>query len=191
VETDRTVWLGDRPGASIHALFPRIDLSRATEPVNPFVTDVGDDYERFRPYVNVLRRAAEKAGVLRPVTLIRDGVAPMNLEVLSRTDADGTLMVVVINHDATDATYDVTVEPERLKTPKLANAQAWDMLREAVIEDATDGRFSLKIDPWRVAVFMVGSEAALAPVKEAQARLNAMDLSVPAYFTDAEGRGEG
>jgi hypothetical protein len=184
VETERTVWIGDRPGASIHALFPRLDMSRGTEPVNPFVTGVTDDYEKFRPYVNVLTRAADKAGVRRLVTLTRDGRMPCNLEVLPRLDADGTLMVVVVNHDATDAAYEVAIDPEHLKKPKLKNAEAWDMLRETVIEPATDGRFSFKVEPWRAAVFMVGSSNALARVKETQARLNKMDLSVPPYFAE-------
>lgn len=183
VETERTVWLGDRPGASIHALFPRLDLSRGTEPVNPFVTGVGQDYERFRPYVNLLARAATKANITRVVTLTRDGKLPCNLEVLPRADADGTLMVVVVNHDATDATYDVTIDPGYLQNPKLKGAQAWDMLREHVIQEKTDGKFTLKVEPWRAAVFMVGPEKALAPIKAAQDRLNKMDLSVPAYFT--------
>ena len=188
VETERTVWLGDRPGASIHAIFPRLDLSRATEPVNPFVTGVGSDYERFRPYVKPLVRAADKAGVKRLVTLSREGEIPCNLEVLPRVDADGTLMVVVVNHDATDATYEVTIDPEHLTKPTLKNAEAWDMLREQTIEPATDGRFAFKVEPWRAAVFMVGTEQALAPVKQAQARLNGMDLSVPASFTAAQAR---
>ena len=183
VETERTVWLGDRPGASIHALFPRIDLSRSTEPVNPLVTVAGSDYERFRPYVKALTRATDKAGVGRLVTLTRDGRLPCNLEVLPRLDADGTLMVIVVNHDATDATYDVTITPEHLQKPKLKGAQAWDLLREQMIQEKTDGKFTLKVEPWRAAVFMVGTEQALAPVKAAQARLNTMDLSVPAYFT--------
>jgi len=66
IETERTVWLGDRPGVSIHAIFPRMALSRA----------------------------ADKAGVKRLATLTRDGKLPCNLEVLPRMDADGTLMVV-------------------------------------------------------------------------------------------------
>jgi hypothetical protein len=184
VETERTVWLGDRPGASLHALFPRLDLSRATEPVNPFVTGVTDDYEKFRPYVQILTRAANKAGVQRLVTLTRDGVMPMNLEVLPRTDADGTLMVVVVNHDSTDAAYEVAIDPAHLKKPLLKNAEAWDMLRETVIEPATDGVFTFKVEPWRAGVFMVGSSNALARVKETQARLNKMDLSVPPYFAE-------
>ena len=184
VETERTVWLGDRPGASIHALFPRMDLARVTEPVNPFTVNMGDDYEKFRPYVNALTRATQKAGVTRLVTLTRDGKLPCNLEVLPRGAADGTLMVVVVNHDATDASYDVTIAPAHLQKPGLKNAEAWDMLREKTIEATTDGQFKFKVEPWRAAVFMVGTEQALAKVKEAQAKLNKMDLSPPQYLVE-------
>jgi len=182
IETERTVWLGDRPGVSIHAIFPRLDLSRGCEPVNPFLTRGSDDYEKFRPHVRVLARAADKAGVRRLVTLTRDGQFPCNLEVLPRLDAAGTLMAVVVNHDGTDAAYDVTIAPEHMAKPGLKNAEAWDMLREQVLEAPTDGRFTLKVEPWRAAVFMVGTAEALAKIKEAQSKLNAMDLSVPAYF---------
>jgi len=182
VETERTVWLGDRPGASIHAIFPRMDLSRACEPVNPFVTRGADDYEKFRPYVKILTRAADKAGGRRLVSLTHDGKLPCNLEVLPRMDAEGTLMVIVVNHDATDAVYDVTIDLAHLKKPGLKNAEAWDMLRDQVIEPATDGQFPLRIEPWRAAVFMVGTEQVLAKVKEVQTRLNKLDLSVPQYF---------
>jgi len=190
VETERTVWLGDRAGASIHAIFPRMDLARGTEPVNPFTLRGSDDYEKFRPYVKALTRATDKAGVKRLVTLARDGVVPCNLEVLPRVAPDGTLMVVVVNHDGTDATYEVTVDPEHLKKPGLKDAQAWDLLREKKIEPATDGRFAFKVEPWRAAIFMVGAEKALAPAKAAQAKLQAMDLSVPAYFLAKQKKAE-
>jgi hypothetical protein len=57
------------------------------------------------------------------------------------------------------------------------------MLRETVIEPATDGVFTFKVEPWRAGVFMVGSSNALARVKVAQSTLNKLDLSVPAYFS--------
>ncbi|MBM4037583.1 MAG: hypothetical protein FJ290_03630 [Planctomycetes bacterium] len=182
IETERTVWLGDHPGVSIHAIFPRLDLSRGCEPVNPFLTRGSDDYEQFRPYGGVLTRAADKAGVKRLVTLTRNGKLPCNLEVLPRVDANDTLMAVVVNHDATDAAYDVAIAPEHMAKPGLKNAEAWDMLREQTLEAPTDGRFTLKVEPWRAAVFMVGTPEALARTKEAQSKLNAMDFGVPAYF---------
>jgi hypothetical protein len=156
-----------------------MSMNRTTEPCNPYVTHVNDDdWSSHAPYVNVIGYAARKAGVKRPVTVSLNGAVPCNLEVLARAAGDGTLMVFVINHDRTDAAYEVEVDPALIP----AGAQAWDMLGERVIEEKTDGRFDLKVEPWKVAVFMVGTPESLAPVKDAQAKLNKMDMSVPEYF---------
>jgi hypothetical protein len=112
VETERTVWLGTRPGMDLHAIFPRMALSRMTEPCNPFVAVASPLYATHRPYVDAISYAARKAGIKRIVTVSLKGEVPCNLEVLPRADADGSLMVFVINHDATDAAYQVAVDPE-------------------------------------------------------------------------------
>lgn len=165
---------------SIHALSSRMEAHRGTEPCNPFPPDISDSYEAFRPYTETLGYAARKAGVTRPVRLWLDRRQPMNLEVLPRTASDGTLMVVVISHDHTEAEYDVTVDDSLMA--KLSGAEAWNMLDETTIEQDTDGQFKLRVPGWGVAVFMVGPPQALTPVKTAQARLNKKDLSVPDYF---------
>lgn len=184
VETDNTVWLGTREGMNIHAISSRMSAHRGTEPVNPFPSEIPELYESHRPYAEALGYAARKAGVTRPVTLLRDGRLPMNLEVLPRVAADGTMMVVVINHDKTEATYSVTIDEAQLQAPDLAGAQAWDMLNERVIEEDTDGKFELSVPSWGVSVFMVGKADVLAPIKAQQAKLNAKDMSVPKYFRD-------
>ena len=184
VETDRTVWLGTRPGMSLHAVSPRMSMNRTTEPCNPYVTEVSPSCEPHRPYVDVISYAARKAGVRRLVTVERGGAVPCNLEVLARADEAGNLMVFVINHDDTEATCRVTVAPEHLSRPALKGAQAWNLLAGKLIEAATDGRFDLHVPAWKPAVFLIGRADALAPVKSAQAKLSAMDLSVPPYFLD-------
>jgi hypothetical protein len=118
--------------------------------------------------------------VTRPVRLARDGRQPMNLEVLPRVAPDGTMMVVVINHDQTQGEYDVTVD-DRLMAG-LDRAEAWSMLDERTIEQDSDGRFTMEVPSWGVSVLMIGTAKALAPIKAAQARLNRKDLSVPDYF---------
>lgn len=180
LETKSTVWLGTREGASIHALSSRMDAHRATEPCNPFPTSIPDRYESHRPYAEALGYAARKAGVTRPVAMTLNGTLPMNLEVLPRVDDKGTLMVVAISHDPTEGDYDVAVDPAYVK----AGFTAWDMLNDKVIEADTDGRFKLKVPSWGVSVFMLGSPAALKPIREAQANLNKKDLGVPKYFVD-------
>ena len=184
VETDRTVWLGTREGMSLHAVSPRMSMNRTTEPCNPYVTHVSPQYETHRPYVDVIAYAVRKAGVRRVVTARLDGRVPCNLEVLPRSDKAGNLMVFLINHDATDATYRVTVDAAYLEKHRLAGAEAWDLLGERLIEAGTDGQFDLHVPPWRPAAFLIGRARALAPVKAAQKRLGAMDLSVPKYFLD-------
>ena len=183
VETDRTVWLGTRPGMSLHAISPRMSMNRTTEPCNPYVTRVPAKYEAHRPYVEAVSYAARKARVRRLVTVRQGGRIPCNLEVLPRTDGEGNLMCFVIDHDGTGGACDVTVDPAHLgKLPR--GAQVWDLLNEKLIEERTDGKFALTVPAWKVAVFLLGAPAALAPVKAAQAKLNAMDLSVPKYFLD-------
>ena len=88
--------------------------------------------------------------------------------------------IVAISHDETEAEYDVIVDNSL--TAKLNGAEAWNMLDEKTIEQNTDGRFKLTVPSWGVAVFMVGTPKTLAPIKAAQARLNAKDMGVPDYF---------
>ena len=184
-ETDRTVWLGTRPGMDRHALSPRMSLNQTTEPCNPYVTQpIVDAYDVHRPYVDVVAYAARKAGIRRLVTITRDGQVPCNLEVLPRADSAGTLMVIVVNHDATAATYRVTVDPQHLACHRLQGVRAWNVLTEKALDVNAEGVFSLAIEPWRPAVFTIGTPSALAPIKEAQARLHAKDMSVPKYFLD-------
>ncbi|OPZ30243.1 MAG: hypothetical protein BWZ02_00851 [Lentisphaerae bacterium ADurb.BinA184] len=180
VETPSTVWLGTREGMSLHAISSRMEAHRGTEPCNPFPSEIPELHEANRPYAEALGYAARKAGVTRPVTLTLDGKLPMNLEVLPRLAADGTMMVVVISHDKTEAEYDVAVDAALVKKGALA----WSMLDEREIETDTDGQFKLKVPSWGVAVFMVGPADALKPVQAAQAKLNTKDMSVPKYFAD-------
>lgn len=182
VETEQTVWLGTREGLSIHATSPRMSMHRATEPCNPFPTEIAETYESRRPYVEALGYAARKANVTRPVTLMQGDRLPLNLEVLPRVDGKGTLMVIVINHDKTEATYQVSIDESLLK--KLNGAEVWDMLHEKTLERQTDGRFDVPLPAWDVSVFMVGDPAELRPIKAAQVRLNRKDMSVPKYFRD-------
>ena len=180
IETEQTVWLGTREGMSIHALSDRMEAHRATEPCNPFPSEVPGVYEAYRPYAEALGYAARKAGVTRPVTVTLNGKMPMNLEVLPRVAPDGTMMVVVISHDKTEADYDVAVDAAYVRE----GMQAWDMLNEEPIEKNSDGTFRLRVPSWGVSVFMLGTDKALKPIRVAQARLNARDLSVPKYFVD-------
>jgi len=46
------------------------------------------------------------------------------------------------------------------------------------------GAFEVPVAPEKVAVLFIGSAKALEPLRQAQARLNALDLSVPKYFQD-------
>ena len=101
-------------------------------------------YESHRPHAEALDYAAKKAGVTRPVALMLGDKLPMNLEVLPRVDDKGRLMVIVISHDKTEATYNVTVAPDYVKR----GMQAWNMLTEKVIEKNTDGRFRIKVPSW-------------------------------------------
>ncbi len=184
VETENTVWLGTRPGGDIHAMADRMAMHRGTSPCNPYLPDPPKAYAARKPYRDVIAYAANKAGVKRPVTLLLDGEVPANLEVLPRVDGQGNLMVVVVNHDATDATYQVQIDAARLSKPALKGAEAWDVLNNKLIEPNTDGQFDLAVPAWGVAVIMVGEAGDLKPVKVAQAKLSQKDLSVPKYFRD-------
>jgi len=179
VETERTLWLGTRPGMSLHALAPRLSLSRPTEPANPFVARVPDDPRGLEPYVALLTYPVRKAGVRPPVAVTLRGRIPGHVEVLTRHDGQGNLMVFVINHHREKGAYDVAIS-----RPLPRRAMAWDLLGTKQIESPTDGLFPLALEPWGVAVLFIGTQGALEPVKQAQARLDGMDLSVPQYFLD-------
>jgi len=191
VETERTVWLGTRAGMDLHATAPRLSLSRMTEPCNPFVTQVSPLYATHKPNVDVISYAARKAGVKRVVSLSVKGEIPCNLEVLPRADAEGNLLVIVVNQDSTDATYQVAVNPEYAATRLPKGALAWNLLENKLIEKDTRGAFDLAVPPEKVAVFFIGAEKVLEPVRKAQAELNAADLSVPKYFRDRPALNEG
>ena len=178
IETENTVWMGTREGMNIHAISSRMSAHRTTEPCNPFPAEIPELYESHRPYAEAVGYAADKAGVTRAVTLMNGDRLPMNLEVLPRIASDGTLMVTVINHDKTEAEYDVTVDTAYIKKGMLA----WDMLNEKTIEKATDGQFMLEVPSWGVSVFILGMDKALKPIRAAQKKLNKKDLSVPKYF---------
>lgn len=180
IETDQTVWLGTREGMSVHALSSRMAAHRGTEPCNPFPSKISTRYESFRPYVEAIGYTARKAGVTRPVSFSRNTRLSTNIEVLPRVAIDGTLMVVAINHDGTDAEYDVIMDKSLIK--KLNQPEAWNILTEETIENSTDGNFELKVPAWGVAVFLVGDTQRLRPFKTAQSSLNKKDLSVPEYF---------
>lgn len=184
VETARTVWLGTQPGMSLHALAPRMSLSRATEPCNPFPAEVSPRYKTHKPYVDLLAYLARKAAVRPPVTMQLDGAIAGNLEVLPRADDQGNLLVFVVNHDSSAATYQVTVDRDYVSSRLPARPTAWDVLRATPIAEETTGTFELAVPAYRVAVFFVGAESVLTPIREAQAKLAARDLSVPKYFRD-------
>ena len=180
IETRNTVWMGTREGMNLHAISSRMSAHRATEPCNPFPSKMPDMYESYRPYAEAIGYAAKKAGVTRAVTLMRGGKLPMNLEVLPRVDARGTMMVTIINHDKTNATYDVTIDKAYIKK----GMEAWEMLSEKTLEKNTDGVFKLKVKPFAVAVVVLGTRKNLKPIKKAQVKLNKKDMSVPKYFKD-------
>jgi hypothetical protein len=165
---------------NIHALSSRMEAHRGTEPCNPFPSEIPETYEACRPHAEALGYAARKAGVTRAVKLSLHGRQPLNLEVLPRVAADGTAMVIVINHDKTEGEYDVIVDDSVMA--QGSDAEAWSMLDEQTIEQNTDGRFKLNVPGWGVSVFLLGHARSLAPIKAAQARLNKKDLSVPEYF---------
>ena len=180
IETKNTVWLGLRLGNDLHAISPRMSMHRSLEPVNPFVTDPPDLYQSHKPYADILAYAAEKAGVKRVVQMTKGGRKVYNLEVLPRINTDGTLMVIVINHDKTEARYDVKVDQVYIKK----GMEAGSMLDEKTIEKRTDGKFKFSVPSWGVSVFMLGTPKNLGQIKSVQARLNKKDMSVPRYFLD-------
>ncbi len=183
IETERTVWLGTRPGMSLHALAQRMSLSQTTEPCNPFLATVSNDYATHKGYVDLVAYAARRAGVRPLVTARLKGEIPCNLEVLPRIDRKGNMLVVLVNHDQTRASYDVTVDPASLRTKSMAaNAVAWDLLRSKPLAQAGPGKFRFEVAPSRAAVFYLGAADVLEPIKAVQARLDAMDFGVPEYF---------
>jgi hypothetical protein len=184
VETEQTVWLGTRPGMSLHAIAPRKSLSRTTGHTNPFLPYVANSYSKGSPYVDLIAYAARRAGAKPLVTLTRDRRVAGNVEVLPRLDNQGNMMVFLINHDGTDAVYKVVINGEYVQEKLPKAAMVWNVLKAKLIEKNTDGVFKIAILPHRVAVFIVGTKAMVKEIQHAQAALDSMDLSVPKYFQE-------
>jgi hypothetical protein len=171
VETAQAVWLGSSPGMGVHALFPRIAFSHTWDLCNPFTTSAPDDFAAHQPYVDLVAYAARKAGIIRPVSVLKDGKIPCNIEVLPRTDNAGNLMVVIINHDATDATYQVVVADQYVREKLPKKATAWNVLANTLIEEDTDGHFDMKLAPWRASVVFLGEGPVLQRIQQVQTDL--------------------
>lgn len=182
VETENTVWMGTREGLNIHAVSGRLEMHRTTEPCNPFPTlqTLTDNFTLRRPYVDAIGRAAVKARIQRPVTVQSNGQLPLNIEVLPRVDSEGTLMVVLINHDESDAEYDISIRPEL----RAAGSEVVDLLTLKTIAANANEPIRQRIEPWGVSVLLIGRPDRTAPIKAAQEKLLAKDLSVPQYFLD-------
>jgi hypothetical protein len=180
IETDNTIWMGTREGMNIHALSDRMEMHRTTEACNPFPDRVASSCEEHRIPVDVIGRAAIKAKVTRPISLKMGDQLPLNLEVISRVDDKGTMMAVVINHDATDATYDVEISQQY----RSAGTEVFDILAGATISKNAAESIRHRIEPWGVSVLLIGNPESLAQIKQVQAELAAKDMSVPQYFLD-------
>jgi hypothetical protein len=103
--------------------------------------------------------------------VLKDGKIPCNIEVLPRTDNAGNLMVVIINHDATDATYQVVVADPYVREKLPKKATAWNVLANTMIEEDTDGRFDMKLAPWRASVVFLGEGPVLQRIQQVQTDL--------------------
>jgi hypothetical protein len=130
--------------------------------------------------VEAIGKAAEKAGVTRSIAFKRDGRLPLNLEVMPRANANGTLMVVVVNHDGTDAEYDLEFSPAFA----LETHEVFDLLAGKTIGRSAAKPLRHRIEPWGVSVLLIGDPQHLAPIAKVQARLATKDMSVPQYFVD-------
>lgn len=80
--------------------------------------------------------------------------------------------------------YNGNVSESYLAEKVQGEPVAWNVLENRLIEEATDGQFDLPVPPHRGAVFYLGRQEVLEPIREAQAALLEADLSVPQHFVE-------
>jgi len=181
VETDRTVWFGNRPGYDIYAVFPRDILAAWGEPLYKNGEAPGwydstgaadrSDYRRIVTYL------AEKARVRRPAIVTRGGDPAGHIEVAVKQDPKTSgRMIFLVNHEGIGGAHEVLIRNVR------SGLEAWDVSNNSMIEADTDGRFTLDLEPWRARVIFVGPPRQAQAVSRQQANLMAVDLS-PVRFT--------
>ncbi|MCF7854052.1 MAG: hypothetical protein K9N51_04580 [Candidatus Pacebacteria bacterium] len=171
VETERTLWLGFRPGFDLACRFPKKQMFLWGEPVWPFDNTIqqkaaGTARSSARQWLTRILRKAR----LEPVFDIRQNGQPAPyLELLNRETPAGDGLLIVINHE--DASGVHTLASARL----TAAATAHNLSADSPLQLDAAGRYAVAIEPGGVVLIVYGSDTF---VQERAAAHRAIDRTV-------------
>ncbi len=175
VETERTIWVGFRPGHDHACLFPVYDMRQFGEPVWPFeINTATTAAERAGPRAWITR-IVHKAGIERPLQATLDGKPAPQLELLTRVAPNGDRLIWIVNHEETGGIVTVT-------GPALAGIEAAAELLSGTPLPVAELRFP--IGPGHVAIVATGGKAHVDARLAAQAKVPTTIPDMPAYGQD-------
>ncbi|MCF7849144.1 MAG: hypothetical protein K9M45_09855 [Kiritimatiellales bacterium] len=177
VETDRTLWLGFRPGHDHACLFPVYDMRQFGEPIWPFeINDATTAAERSGPRAWITR-IVEKADVERPLEATLNGTPAPQLEILTRLDDAGNRMVWIVNHENTGGA--VTLAGPALTTVDSVA----ELLSGKKLNVSKHGSVDFPVGPGQVAMLAAGTSSFVNARLDAQAEVPDTIPPIPTYNT--------
>jgi len=183
VETDRTVWFGNRPGFDIYATYPwealvEMGETRYSEGMQHGWYNL-DSPEKRADYRNIVTYIAEKAGIKKPALVIKDGMPAVDVEAAVKTDTrTGAKMIFLVNQGK-------SAGPVRLEVPGIksrSQAIAMDMEACRSIKMTEPGILKVAIKPESSLTVFIGPSAQVGKIAAAHEKLVKMDLA-PGKFT--------
>ena len=148
-KTDRTLWLGFRPGFDHACLYPAPSMGLWGEPVWPFDINQATLAAERRGPRQWIGHIIEMAGIEPPIEVRHNGRPAAHIEVLIRRHGPQAI-VFFINHDPISGSYELTGD-------LLTAAEMCREIRSGVeLKREPLGVFTLAIDAHEVAMVAVG-----------------------------------
>lgn len=177
-ETEKTLWVGFRPGVDHAALFPVYQLRTFGEPIWPFeINTARNAAERAAP-TRWFDRIIEKSGIDRPMIVTHEGEAAPEIELLTRAASNGDRLIFLINHDL-EIGGRYTLSGSVLKKLKAVG----DVRAGKKLALSDDGAIHIQIAPGTVALLAAGSESFVNSRLEAQKRVPTNIPPMPVFST--------
>ena len=147
--TPQTVWIGSQPGHEVFSNCSEQYVTCELKGDNPRERSAleHDDYRRL---VAALARRA-KLPTVADVSYRAQNASHIEVGML-RDPQTGVRWYTFINHEGLTGPCQVRVHGTRDRTDTMV----WDLLRNRLIEERTDGRFTLRVPSWGVSMVLVG-----------------------------------
>lgn len=177
VETEQTLWCGNRPGFDIYAVFPEKSLADWGEPLYGLQRAASLHAAQRTDYRRMITTLVEKAGIQRPVVVRYQGGEAPHVEVVTKKDpTTGGCMIFLINHDNLAGVHEVEI-PDRPR-----GFFGVDVTANRRLKPNGAGRFEVELVPWFSRVLFVGPARQARQIERNQAQLLATDMK-PVKFT--------